>query len=211
MSRAREALKAAMAAQGPVEVRHALAPHAPETLHALAARARSRVMTGADYDALAALAVAAATYGYPAPALERLGREASRVPTARTSDPSTSKDATLARVPSLRNQLGRLLAAYAWRVFACAEDPTMTSEEAAHVAGLSPRSEYAKRASELQALGYLRVARDADGHERTRRGAAGPQRLVFEMTDAGAALGERLRAEAVAVAESDLRRPSQDG
>lgn len=139
----------------------------------------------ADVQRLADCAAAAAVHGYPRPALERLGVEAQALPAARTSDPGTSKGAR-PRVPSLRNALGRMLTAYV----ACGEP--LTSEEAAARAGMDMRSEYSKRASELQALGYLRVVRDRDGREVTRKGATGRPRIVLEPTDDGVTLVRRL-------------------
>lgn len=140
------------------------------------------------------LAEAAARHGYPRPALEHLAHEADRLPSARTADPVTSKDAR-PRLPTRGNHLGRLLVGFAMyerNVDSLgAGDRTLTSEELAHRVGLGG-AEYAKRCSDLLALGYIRVARDDDGHERTRRGDAGRQRLVFELTDDGRAVAQRL-------------------
>lgn len=148
------------------------------------------------------LARAAAVHGYPRPALEALGSEADRLPTARTADPVTSHDA---RPPQAtrRNHLGKLLVGffayelserYAWGDDVTDDDDvdvTLTSEELAARVGLL-HAEYAKRCSDLKALGYIRVAKDANGHDRTRRGAAGPQRLVFELTADGRRKAEEL-------------------
>lgn len=115
--------------------------------------------------------------------------EALEVPTpsARATDPSTSH-AAAANLPKRGNQLGRLLVGflmfYRQEVGESYPDPTLTSEELAHRIGLE-RSEYAKRCSDLLALGLIRVARDGDGHERTRQGRSGRQRLVFELTEDG--------------------------
>lgn len=189
MSRALEALRAAMAAQD-VHMSAAATSQA-SSMRELAVRARSRVMTGADYDALAALADAAARYGYPEPAADALVRRAAAVPASRASDPTTSKMAGAERVPSLRNQLGRLLIAYGTQ-YVTGEYPRMTSEQAAMWAGLSLRSEYAKRVSELQAAGQVRPVVDEDGRQVMAQGESGRWRLVFEATEAGRSLAARL-------------------
>lgn len=196
MSAARDALRSALAAQTSTTGPAAL-PTSPAVLSALAQRARARTLVGSDLDALAALADAAAVHGYPAPMLDRLGRSVAAVPTARTADPSTSK-AAHPPTPRRTNHLGRLLLAFLERD-ATAErtgaDHTMTSEEVARAAGLPERSEYAKRCSELQALGLLRVALDDDRHERTRKGGRGLQRLVFELTADGRDVARALDSE----------------
>lgn len=154
----------------------------------------------ADLRATADLARAAAVHGYPRPALEALGSEADRLPTARTADPVTSHDA---RPPQAtrRNHLGKLLVGFLMYERAQSRehpawdddgvDETLTSEELAARVGLL-HAEYAKRCSDLKALGYIRVAQDSNGHDRTRRGAAGPQRLVFELTADGRRKAEEL-------------------
>lgn len=156
---------------------------------------RSRVALGSLEDVRRAADVvrAAATHGYPRPALEQLGQQAEAIPTARTSDPSTSHEAR-PRVPSRRNALGRFLIGFRDHELHTDDDPALTSEEVARrLRALG--SEYAKRCSELLALGYIRVARDDDGHERTRQGASGRQRLVFELTPDGRTLADRIIAE----------------
>jgi hypothetical protein len=152
---------------------------------------------------------AAAVHGYPRPALEQLGARAEGTPTARSADPATSHDAgaSVSGTPTRRNHLGRMLVGFL--VFerhvqlmqdaqnahgsnvGAPYDHTLTSEELAHRVGLE-HAEYAKRMSDLTALGYVRVALDDDGHERTRRGASGRQRLVFELTDDGRRLAAEL-------------------
>lgn len=126
-------------------------------------------------------------------------------PAARTSDPSTSHQAAagVTGTPTARNHMGRLLLAFLrLERIAAAEteymDVTLTSEEAARTAIPSlERAEFAKRCSDLQALGYLQVARDVDGHERTRQGRSGRQRLVFELTPAGRALAQGIEVRAL--------------
>lgn len=156
-------------------------------------RARTALERLEDVRRAADVVKAAAVHGYPRPPLEQLGRQAEAISAARTSDPSTSHDA---RPPLVKrgNMLGKLLVAFLLLERSVLDlahgaslddvDATLTSEELAHRADLE-RTEYAKRCSDLAALGYIRVARDGDGHERTRRGASGRQRLVFELTDDG--------------------------
>jgi hypothetical protein len=147
---------------------------------------------------LASLARAAAVHGYPRPALEQLGRDADRLPSARTADPSTSHDAR-PPVPRRGNMLAKLLVGFlAWERqesdrAVSKVDATLTSEELAKRLDVE-HTEYAKRCSDLLALGYIRVARDDDGHERTRRGDSGRQRLVFELTDDGRRKAQELGA-----------------
>jgi hypothetical protein len=142
-----------------------------------------------------AVVLAAARYGYPRPALEQLGAQAGHLPGARSSDPHTARDAAVevSGRPSTRNQLGRLLVAFRIReTGSMPDDPAMTSEEAATRAGISLSSEFAKRCSDLTLLGYIKVAQDDDGHDRTRKGRSGLQRLVFELTEDGRRLADDL-------------------
>jgi hypothetical protein len=144
-------------------------------------------LTTTEVDLLVALTRAGAVHGWPVGAADRLGQATEHVPTARSTDPSTSR-ADLRR-PTTRNQEGRLLVAFL-------DDPDgLTSEEAAHRAGLDPRSEFAKRCSVLQSSGLLRVATDDQGRELTRPGRSGRQRLVFTLTAPGRLLARHLRAE----------------
>ena len=139
--------------------------------------------------------------------LATLRTEGEAVPGARSSDPSTSHQAaaSVSGTPTARNHMGRLLLAYlrherhqeareAARL--PGTDRAMTSEEAAALADLH-RAEFAKRCSDLVTLGYLRVARDEHGHERTRQGRSGRQRLVFELTDHGRATAEGIEVKAL--------------
>lgn len=130
---------------------------------------------------------------------------AEAIPGARATDPATSHSAaaSVSGTPTARNQLGRLLLAYL-RVDRSAHEWTddvasgMTSEEAARAAIPSLLgSEFSKRCSDLQALGYLRVAKDPAGHDRTRPGRSGRPRLVFELTDAGRTLAEGIEVRAL--------------
>lgn len=209
-SRQTAALRAAMKAARPQRIaQDALAVEAVTTrpmLSALAERledahARSILTEGDDLSSdylntddlarAAAVARAAATYGYPRPPLEQLGAQAGHLPASRTSDPATARESgeRTRSTPTPVNHLGRLL-----RGFLSYErtnprpgggiDATLTSEELAHRVGLMG-SEYAKRCSDLLALGYIRVAKDTNGHDRTRAGDSGRQRLVFELTDDG--------------------------
>lgn len=141
-------------------------------------------------------------------------------PAARTADPSTSHAAaaSVTGTPTARNHMGRLLLAFLRderaseaqeRGDEAAGVPddvrpqysrgALTSEEAAAMTLPRPLTgaEFAKRCSDLQALGYLQVAKDADGHERTRQGRSGRQRLVFELTPAGRALAEGIEVVAL--------------
>jgi hypothetical protein len=121
-------------------------------------------------------------------------------PGARTSDPDTSHEAAAAvsGTPTARNHMGRLLLAYLRQAREYPDDANMTSEEAARVAIPSlDKAEFAKRCSDLVALGHLQVARDTDGHERTRQGRSGRQRLVFELTDKGRRTAEGIEVRAL--------------
>jgi len=90
---------------------------------------------------------------------------------ARWRDPRTSKDAaSMVRPGSAR---AKLLAAHSWN------PKGLTDEEAADVAGLSPRSEYATRCSELLRAGLLE-----DTHT-TRTGSSGMARMVRRITTEG--------------------------
>lgn len=101
---------------------------------------------------------------------------------ARTTDPATSHQA--AQSYPLRKGSHRSLLLLA---FAQAGDRGATDERAAFVAGLSPRSEYATRCSELKRAGLV-----VDTTE-TRPGTSGAQRVVRRITDAGRRAAEGLR------------------
>lgn len=154
------------------------------------------VVEGSVSDVLLAashLALAAAQHGYPRPALEALGAQASAVPNARTSDPVTSKRAgDEAHVtPTATNHLGRLLVALL-------ELGNGTSEDAATHAGIPLTAEYAKRVSVLERLGYVRPMTDeVTGAVVTRKGRAGRDRQVYHLTDDGYTYALALRAELV--------------
>lgn len=159
----------------------------------------------------ATLARDAARYGYPRPALEQLGAQAGHLPAARSTDPTTARDSgeRTRSTPSARNHLGKLLVGLLMyeheevrreRETSIDEgrdldmdrvDGALTSEEVAHRVGLGG-AEFAKRCSDLLALGYIRVAQDTHGHDRTRRGDSGRQRLVFELTDDGRVMASRI-------------------
>jgi hypothetical protein len=97
---------------------------------------------------------------------------------ARASDPWTAHNAAeaVAKMGRSKNQRWQLL-----RVFASSlGEEGLTSEEAASfAAGVSLRSEYSTRCSELQRLGMLRRT------GRTRKGEAGVERDVYIVTDRG--------------------------
>lgn len=152
----------------------------------------------------------AALYGYPRPPLEQLGAQAGHLPASRSSDPATARESgeRTRLTPSARNHLGRLLVGFLMyehqevrRVRDAMGpdadmtdddvDASLTSEEVAHRVGLGG-SEFAKRCSDLLALGFIRVAQDAHGHDRTRQGDSGRQRLVFELTDDGRVMASRI-------------------
>lgn len=112
------------------------------------------------------------------------------VPTARATDPATSRNAA-PKLPRRGTQAGRLLVEIARpRTTGSRYLAGLTSEEAAALAPeVSLRSEYAKRCSDLATLGLI-VDTGA-----TRPGASGHQRIVYRATDAGKALAARLELE----------------
>jgi hypothetical protein len=101
---------------------------------------------------------------------------------ARATDPETSQAATPRRVDA-KNARGQLLDAYSRMTDA-------TDEEAAERAGLSLRSEYAKRCSELREAGYIEPTGG------TRLGSSGHRRIVCRITLAGQVALEKARAAA---------------
>lgn len=101
---------------------------------------------------------------------------------ARTTDPDTAHAA--AQAYPLRKGSHRTLLLLA---FAEAGDRGATDERAAFVAGLSPRSEYATRCSELKRAGLV-----VDTTE-TRPGSSGAARVVRRITPAGLLAAEGLR------------------
>lgn len=92
---------------------------------------------------------------------------------ARRTDPPTSQEAAERIRP--KSARWQLLAAH------LADPDGLTDEEAADSAGLSLRSEYATRCSELMRAGYLRDT------EATRTGASGMKRQVRVITEQGRA------------------------
>lgn len=95
---------------------------------------------------------------------------------ARRTDPATSHEAAFKIRPG--SARARLLMAHA---IAQGIREGLTDEEACMAAGLSLRSEYATRCSELMRAGYLRDT------EATRTGASGMSRVVRVITDQGRA------------------------
>jgi hypothetical protein len=95
-------------------------------------------------------------------------------PTARASDPRTSKAYDAAKMR--KGTQGHLL------LLAFSEVPTdgLTDEEAMqHAEGVSPTSEYAKRCSDLRSAGLI-VDTGVD-----RKGSSGLDRIVSRITDKG--------------------------
>jgi hypothetical protein len=103
---------------------------------------------------------------------------------ARNTDPETSHKATRAILVRAGSQRTRLLAGFA----AFGEDGA-TDEEAMEAAeGVSPLSEYAKRASELREGGYVEVCLYAGTSSQvTRKGGSGLDRIVSRITEKGTA------------------------
>lgn len=102
-------------------------------------------------------------------------------PTARTTDPRTSKQWSPDHMRP-GSQAHRLL-----QTFGRWPDDGLTDEQAMEKSeGVSPLSEYAKRCSDLRSAGLI--------HDtgRDRKGASGLDRIVSEITDKGKAVLERL-------------------
>ena len=89
----------------------------------------------------------------------------------RRTDPATSRQAAFAVKPNTAQH--KLLVAHRDRPVG------LTDEEAAELAGLDPRSEYATRCSELMRKGYIVDT------ELTRAGASGQARMVRRITQDG--------------------------
>ena len=102
-------------------------------------------------------------------------------PTARTTDPRTSKAYSAERMRK-GSQAHLLLQAFGrW------PDDGLTDEQAMERSeGVTPSSEYAKRCSDLRAAGLIRDT------GRDRKGNSGLDRIVSEITPKGIALLERL-------------------
>lgn len=100
---------------------------------------------------------------------------------ARRSDPPTAHTAAARIRP--RSARWALMIAHV------ANPNGLTDEEAAELAGLSLRSEYATRCSELRGHGYL------EDTERTRVGDSGLPRMVRRITERGrSAMADELEA-----------------
>lgn len=102
-------------------------------------------------------------------------------PTARTTDPRTSKAFT-GESMTTRSQAYKLLTTFGrW------PDDGLTDEEAMERSeGVSPMSEYAKRCSDLRSAGLIRDT------GRDRPGGSGTPRIVSEITEKGKAVLRRL-------------------
>lgn len=96
---------------------------------------------------------------------------------ARHSDPETSKTAAGLVTARASTARVRLLEAFALDWYSGRLG--MTDEQAAAKAGLSPRSEYATRCSELRRSGVLEPTGE------TRQGQAGTPRIVSIITESG--------------------------
>lgn len=111
---------------------------------------------------------------------------------ARSTDPHTSHAATTAIRVKAGTQRHRLLAAFAQD----AAEAGLTDEEAADLAdGVPYRSEFAKRCSELRMAGFIELCLYAGTSSPvTRKGVAGQERIVCQITDAGRAAVRRAEA-----------------
>lgn len=78
------------------------------------------------------------------------------------------------------SQMGRLLKVYA-------ANPTRgyMSNEAAHLAGISPFSTHWHRVGDLERLGLLKIVLDDDGQPMKRMGDRGSKKMVYQVTPAG--------------------------
>lgn len=107
--------------------------------------------------------------------------EARTIP-ARNTDPETSHAATPGRLRA-GSQRARLLAGF--RSYETGYGAPASDEDAAMLAeGLSLRSEYAKRASELREAGLIEQVY-VDGRPLTVTGRSGHRRICSRITDAG--------------------------